>query len=68
MASGILQEAIVKIKEVGVENARVSPIPNSKKARVEVKENGVWIAVIPEIDMKLAEDVLRQAKSKLIFG
>ena len=63
----LLKEAIQKIQEAGESNVRIISL-DAKKSKIEVRGSEGWKTIIPEIDTILAEDVLRQAKSRLIIG
>lgn len=65
---GMVQEAVARIRKVGVENARITPISGSKKVKIEIKNGGGWATVLKDLDQNIAEDVLQQAKNRLIFG
>jgi hypothetical protein len=62
-----LQETLVKIREAGLENTRVMPVPGTKKSSVQVKKSSGWVTVLTT-DSAIAEDVLRQARSNVICG
>lgn len=63
----MLQEALTKIRTAGVDKARITPVPNSKRSKVEVNENGNWVFVL-ELDTIIAEDILKQATNRVICG
>jgi hypothetical protein len=62
------KKAIDRIREVGINNARISPVPNSRKTKIEIKVNNNWVTVLRDLDQTIAEDVLRQATNKVILG
>jgi hypothetical protein len=61
-----LQETLSRIREVGLENARVMPA-GSKRSKVQIKTAAGWETLI-ETNNQIAEDILVQAKTKVIFG
>ena len=62
-----LQEALLKIREVGLKNTRIMPLPNTKRARIQIRDRSGWVTVLI-VNNNIAEDVLNQAKSNLILG
>jgi hypothetical protein len=65
---GLLQEAVAKIRQVGITNVRISPISGDTKHQIEIQENGSWIKILNPMEKNMAEDVLRQASNKVILG
>jgi hypothetical protein len=61
-----LKEAILIIQSSRPENVRV--IPTGKKWQVEILEGEKWTKLLHPMDKIMAEDVMRQAHTKLIFG
>ncbi len=61
-----LKEAILKIQSTKQENVRVIPV--GKKWQVEILEGDKWTQLLHPMDKVMAEDVMRQAHTKLIFG
>lgn len=63
-----LKEAIQKIRDAGLENTRISVQPNGK-AKIEIKKGNNWVTVMKDIqNMRIAEDIMRQASSRLLLG
>lgn len=62
------KDAVNRIREAGSGNTRISPIPNSRKVKVEIKVNNSWVTVLRDLDQTIAEDVLRQATNKVLLG
>ena len=65
---GLLQEAVAKIRQVGITNVRISPISGDTKHQIEIMESGSWIKILSPMEKNMAEDVLRQASNKVILG
>ena len=63
-----LKEAVVKIQQAKTGDVRVIPAPDSGKYQVEILEDGKWVQLLHPMERVMAEDVLRQAQTKLIFG
>lgn len=63
-----VQEAVQKIREHGIGNTRITPISGSDKVKIEVKSNSHWVTVLKDITQPMAEDVMRQASSRVILG
>lgn len=62
-----VKEAVEKIRQVGVDNARITQLGNGK-AKIEVKTKAGWVSVLSNINSRIAEDILRQATNKVILG
>lgn len=62
-----LKEAIQKIQTAKPENVRVIP-KDGKKFQVQILEEKGWVDLLHPMDKVMAEDVLRQANTKMIFG
>ena len=67
-----LTEAVQKIKAVGTTNVRVVPMSGQPMIggmhQIEIKEAGSWIPIVSGIPKMAAEDVVRQASSRVLFG
>lgn len=67
-----LNEAISRIKSVGVHNVRIVPMQNESvidgNHQIEVNESGAWTTIIAGIKRNIAEDLVRQATNKVILG
>ncbi len=62
-----VKEAVEKIRQVGVDNARITQLGNGK-AKIEVKTKAGWVSVLNNVSSGIAEDILRQATNKVILG
>ena len=61
-----IKEAVERIKQVGIENARV--VREGDKAKIEIKTPNGWVTVLPNVNPNAAEDIMRQATNKVILG
>ena len=62
-----LQETIERIREVGIDNSRVIESKSKGKSHIQIKNKSEWTTILT-IDSRLAEDVIRQARTNLICG
>lgn len=67
-----LNEAIQRIKAAGTNNVRVVPMTGQHcingQFQIEVKENSGWVPIATGLYKSVAEDIIKQATSKLILG
>lgn len=67
-----INEAVQKIKQVGLSNARVVPMPGQSVVgglhQIEIRENSVWLAVVTGITETMAESIVAQAANRVILG
>lgn len=67
-----INEAVQRIKKVGVKNVRVVPMDGQSITgglhKIEIKDNGIWTTVLEGIQKKIAEDLVSQAVNKVILG
>jgi len=67
-----LNETVQKIKQVGSQNVRSTPMPGEDvvngKYQIEVNENGVWSAIAIGVSKRIAEDIISQAVNRTILG
>lgn len=62
-----VKEAVEKIRQVGLDNARITQLGNGK-AKIEIKTKAGWVSVLSSVNSGIAEDILRQATNKVILG
>jgi hypothetical protein len=62
-----LKEVISRIQHAGTDKVRTIP-SGPTKVFIEIFEDGKWTRVLKELDRSIAEDVIKQATSKLILG
>jgi|APFre7841882654_1041346.scaffolds.fasta_scaffold156373_2 hypothetical protein len=62
-----IREAVEKIKSVGVENTRITPTTPGK-CKIEIKQNNAWVTILEDVNIKSADDIIRQASSRLLLG
>jgi len=62
-----VKEAVEKIRQVGLDNARIIQLGNDK-AKIEIKTKAGWVSVLSSVNSGIAEDILRQATSKMLLG
>ena len=73
-AEGImnLQEAIQQVKKAGPTRVRCTPMPgqnvNTGNYCVAINEGGTWRTVIDGLPKSTAEDIIRQATSRVLLG
>ncbi len=53
-----IKEAVSKIREVGVSNARI--VPSGPKVKLEVKTTSGWVTLLT-CERNIAEDLINQA-------
>jgi hypothetical protein len=64
-----MKEIIKQIKQAGADNTRISPDPVDKtKTKIEIRTNNGWVTIKRGIPKGLAEDIIRQASSRVILG
>jgi hypothetical protein len=67
-----INEAILKIKQVGRGNTRIVPMTGEStldgKQQIEICESGNWRPVVAGVTRKMAEDIIGQASNKVILG
>lgn len=61
----VIKEVIEKIKQAGVDKTRITP--DGGEFKIEINNNGVWVAIHKCPNRNIAEDVLRGATSRLII-
>lgn len=61
-----IKEAVDKIRQVGTNNTRITPVGN--KCKIEVNIGGNWAALLSNLDRNVAEDIIRQATNRVILG
>lgn len=67
-----INEAVQKIKKVGVNNVRVVPMDGQSVKdglhKIEIKDGGIWTTVLEGMHRRMAEDLVSQAVNKVILG
>lgn len=67
-----INEAVQKIKQVGVSNTRVVPMPGQSVVdglhQVEIREGSAWRAVVTGVTKPMAESIVSQASNRVILG
>lgn len=62
-----VKEAVEKIRQVGLDNARIIQLGNGK-TKIEIKTKAGWVSVLSNVNSGIAEDILRQATNKMLLG
>jgi hypothetical protein len=67
-----LNEAVQKIKKVGLSNTRVVPMSGQSsldgKQQIEICEGGNWHPVVTGLTPQMAANLLAQASNRVILG
>jgi hypothetical protein len=66
-----INEAVQKIKKVGVANVRVLPMEGQSFTglhKIEIRDQGAWAIVLEGLEKCMAESLVRQAVNKVILG
>ena len=63
-----LSKIIETIKKAGPNNTRITPIPGTDKFMIEINLGSGWASVMKGLKQQMAEDIVRQASSRIILG
>lgn len=67
-----ISEAVNRIKKAGSSNVRIVPmegtIAQAGKQQIEIREGSAWIVLVDNVTNRMAEDIVNQASSRLLFG
>ena len=61
-----IKEVVERIKKVGVENTRI--IPKGNTVQIQVKVGNDWLMIMENVAPGSADDIIRQASSRVILG
>lgn len=64
----MLAEIVERIKKAGINNTRISQDQSTGKARIEILTNSGWVTIRKDLTQSMAEDIVRQASSRVILG
>jgi endoglucanase Acf2 len=67
-----VNEAVNKIKAVGLSNVRAVPMHDqnvqSGKYQIEIKNSNSWVVIAECPNKKIADDIISQAANNVILG
>ena len=62
-----IKEVVERIKKVGVENVRKTPAQGGM-VQIQIKVGENWLTIMENVAPGSADDIIRQASSRVILG
>lgn len=63
-----IKEAVERMKKAGESKTRLVPITGTNQVNIQVDMGQGWATIMKGVERPMAEDILRQAKDRVILG